>query len=85
MAEAQLPVKDDVKSALIRTDETFRQLVTEHQTLDERIHQLDSFAHLTDHQRFEQLALKKQKLALKDRIEAIVRHTHGVPASAPQY
>jgi uncharacterized protein YdcH (DUF465 family) len=85
MAEAQLPLKDDVKSTLFRTDETFRQLVTEHQTLDERIHQLDSFAHLTDQQRFEQLSLKKQKLALKDRIEAIVRHTHGVPASAPQH
>lgn len=85
MAEAQLPVKNDVKAALLRTDDTFRQLVTEHQTLDERIHLLDSFAHLTDQQRFEQAALKKQKLALKDRIEAIVRHNHGVLASAPHH
>ena len=36
MADAQLPVKDDVKAALLRTDEGFRQLVTEHQALDER-------------------------------------------------
>lgn len=85
MAEAQLPVKDDVKAALLRTDETFRQLVTEHQALDERIHLLDSVAHLTDQQRYEQVALKKQKLALKDRIEAIVRHNLGVPASVPQH
>jgi uncharacterized protein YdcH (DUF465 family) len=74
MADAQLPVKDDVKATLLRTDETFRQLVTEHQTLDQRIHDLD-IAHLTDQQRFEQLSMKKQKLALKDRIEAIVRQT----------
>ena len=85
MAEAQLPVKNDVKAALLRTDETFRQLVTEHAALDERIHHFDSFAHLTDQQRYEQVALKKQKLALKDRIEAIVRHNLGVPASAPQH
>jgi len=84
MAEAQLPVKDDVKAALLRTDDTFRQLVTEHQVLDERIQLLDRFAHLTDQQRFEQAALKKQKLALKDRIEAIVRH-NGAPASVPQH
>jgi uncharacterized protein YdcH (DUF465 family) len=85
MAEAQLPEKIDVKAALLRTDDTFRQLVTEHQALDARIHFLDSFAHLTDQQRFEQASLKKQKLALKDRIEAIVRHNHGVLASAPQH
>jgi uncharacterized protein YdcH (DUF465 family) len=85
MAEAQLPAGIDVKTALLRTDDTFRQLVTEHQSLDERIHLLDNLAHLTDQQRFEQAALKKQKLALKDRIEAIVRHSHGVPASAPQH
>jgi uncharacterized protein YdcH (DUF465 family) len=78
MADAQLPVKDDVKAVLLRTDETFRQLATEHQTLDERIHNLDSYAHLTAQQRFEQLALKKQKLALKDRMEAMLRQVGSV-------
>ena len=77
MADAQLPVKDDVKAVLLRTDETFRQLVTEHQTLDERIHHLDSYASLTAQQRFEQLSLKKQKLALKDRMEAMLRQSQG--------
>jgi uncharacterized protein YdcH (DUF465 family) len=85
MADAQLPVKDDVKAVLLRTDETFRQLVTEHQTLDERIHHLDSYAHLTAQQRFEQLSLKKQKLALKDRMEAMLRQTQGAPAVAQRH
>jgi len=80
MADAQLPVKDDVKAVLLRTDETFRQLVTEHQTLDERIHNLDSYAHLTDQQRFEQLSMKKQKLALKDRMEAMLRQVGSMSA-----
>lgn len=84
MAEAQLPVKHDVKAVLLQTDDTFRQLVTEHQTLDQRIHDLDTFPHLTDQQRFEQLSMKKQKLALKDRIEAMMRHRQATPAHAPR-
>ena len=74
MANAQLPdEKPDVKDMLLRTDQDFRQLVSEHHALDERIRHLSSFAYLTDQQRYEETALKKQKLALKDRIEAIVR------------
>ena len=81
MADAQLPLKDDVKAALLRTDEGFRQLVTEHQALDEKIRDLSSLAHLSERQRYEETALKKQKLALKDRIEAIMRRQF--PTSPP--
>lgn len=70
MADAQLPVKDDVKAALLRSDEGFRQLVSEHHALDEQIRQLSGLAYLTDQQQYEETALKKRKLALKDRIEA---------------
>jgi uncharacterized protein YdcH (DUF465 family) len=81
MADAQLPGKIDVKDRLLRTDETFRQLVTEHLRLDERIRHLSTFAHLTDQQLYEEISLKKQKLALKDRIEAIVRGQQPVVSS----
>jgi uncharacterized protein len=73
MADAQLPQSDDVKAVLLQTDDTFRQLVLEHQALDERIRHLSTLSHPTDQQRFEQTSLKKRKLALKDRIEAMVR------------
>ena len=74
MADTQLPDTTlDTKDALLRTDETFRQLVSEHQQLDERIRHLSTFGHLTPQQEYEQVSLKKQKLALKDRIEAILR------------
>ena len=82
MTDAPLP-SDPVKAALLQTDETFRRLVREHQTLDERIHVFDSYAHLTAQQQFEQASLKKKKLALKDRIESIVRHNHSVTSSLP--
>jgi uncharacterized protein YdcH (DUF465 family) len=72
MADAGLPLTD-VKAALLQTDDTFRQLVSEHQALDERLRNLASTPYLTEQQRYEETSLKKRKLALKDRIEAIVR------------
>ena len=77
MAEAQLPPDGDVRAVLLRSDEAFRELVSRHHELDERIQQLSTLGYLTDQQQFEETALKKQKLALKDRIEAMVRGFHN--------
>jgi uncharacterized protein YdcH (DUF465 family) len=86
MADAQVPLNGDVKAELLQTDEGFRQLVSEHQALDERIRLLSSFSHLTDQQRYEEMALKKHKLVLKDRIEGMIRSPHAAqPASRPQH
>jgi len=74
MADAQLPEKtSNVKDQGLRTDDTLHQLVTEHHELDERIRHLSTLARLTDQQQYEEHLLKKQKLALKDRIEAMRR------------
>lgn len=73
MADAQLRPADDVKASLLRTDEAFRQLVTEHHDLDEQIRHLSTLHYLTDQQQYEAASMKKRKLALKDRIEAMVR------------
>lgn len=79
MSDAQLSQDDDVKNVLLRSDETFRQLVSEHHELDERIRQLSSSPHLSDQEQFDEIALKKKKLALKDRIAALV-HDYTVDA-----
>jgi uncharacterized protein YdcH (DUF465 family) len=81
MTDAQLSLGDDVKEALLRTDETFRQLVSEHQALDERLRNLTGLTFLTDQQRYEEISLKKKKLALKDRMQAMMRARTAVPAS----
>lgn len=82
MADAQLRLVGDVKTSLLRTDEAFRQMVSEHHDLDEKIHYLSTLSHLSDQQHFEAASLKKRKLALKDRIEAVVRMRHvGGPPS----
>jgi hypothetical protein len=62
-----------VKDPALRTDEAIRQLVSEHRALDERIRQLSVLPFLTDQQRYEEVSLKKKKLAVKDRIERIRR------------
>ena len=74
MADAQLPEeKTDVKDQVPRAEDTVQALVLEHHRLDERIRTLSAIALLTAQQQYEEISLKKQKLALKDRIEAIAR------------
>jgi uncharacterized protein YdcH (DUF465 family) len=67
-AEAQ-----EVKNFLLQSDEQFRQLAEQHHQLDDRLHQLIEKHYLSDTEQFEQVTLKKKKLALKDRMESIVR------------
>jgi hypothetical protein len=80
MADAQLRLEDDVKVSALRNGQDLQQLVTEHHDLDERIRHLSALSYLTQQQQYEEALLKKRKLALKDRIEA-VRRQSGPPAS----
>ena len=82
MADAQLSSSDPVRAVLLENHDEFRQLVSEHHRLDERIQQLSSLFYLTDQQQFEEVSLKKRKLALKDRIESIVRQHHATSPAA---
>ena len=85
MAEAQLSVDDTIRAVLLENHDEFRQLVLEHHRLDEQLRELSGIPYLTDRQQVEEVALKKRKLALKDRIEHIVRHhAHGASAAPAQ-
>lgn len=63
-AEAQ-----EVKSLLLRSNEQYRQLSERHHELDDRLHQLSTQSYLTESDHFEEVKLKKRKLALKDQME----------------
>ena len=76
MADAQLRL-DDTKGDALRGGNELQQLVAEHHELDARIHNLSTSSYLTDQQQFEETQLKKRKLALKDRIEALLRVGRG--------
>ena len=73
MADAQLRLEDDLKAPALRDGDELQQLVSEHQELDARIRHLSTQTYLTNQQQFEESKLKKRKLALKDRIEAMMR------------
>ena len=63
----------EVKNFLLQSDQQFRQLAEQHHELDDRLHQLIEKQYLSTNEQFEQVTLKKKKLALKDRMETIVR------------
>ena len=73
---------EELKQRLLRTDETFRQLATQHHELDERIHNLSSRHYLSEPEQLEEVTLKKRKLHLKDQMESILRrHTNTAHAA----
>jgi uncharacterized protein YdcH (DUF465 family) len=72
----------DLKDELARTDDEFNQLATKHHELEDRLHELTSKHYLSEPEQVEEVTLKKRKLQLKDRMEAILRnhrsdHAHG--------
>lgn len=67
-AEAQ-----EVKNLLLQSDDTYRRLATRHQELDTRLHELAEKHYLSATEQFEEVTLKKRKLACKDQMEEIAR------------
>jgi uncharacterized protein YdcH (DUF465 family) len=67
-AEAQ-----EVKNLLLQRNDNYRQLADQHSQLDRRLHELTDKHYLSTNEQYEETTLKKQKLALKDRMEQIAR------------
>ncbi len=59
--------------ALLQTDEEFNHLAAQHHQLEDRLHQLTAKHYLSEPEQVEESTLKKRKLALKDRMETILR------------
>jgi uncharacterized protein len=72
----------DLKPLLLETDEEFRQLASKHHELEERLHELTTKNYLSGSEQVEEITLKKRKLQLKDKMEAIVR-TYRQRAASP--
>ena len=63
----------EVKNLLLQSDQQFRQLAEQHHQLDDRLHQLIEKHYLSETEQVEEVTLKKNKLALKDQMETILR------------
>ena len=79
----------ELKELLLKTDDEFRQLATQHHDLDHRLHELAVKPYLSEPEQVEEITLKKRKLYLKDRMEDILRRHRAdssgsfAPAPAP--
>jgi hypothetical protein len=67
------PDTQEVKTLLLREHDQYRELVERHHELDDRLHELTERHFLSDSEQFEEITLKKKKLAVKDQMEMIVR------------
>jgi uncharacterized protein YdcH (DUF465 family) len=63
----------DLREELIATDEEYRRLYREHQDYERRLDELNHRSLLSQDDEIEEKRIKLHKLALKDRMEAIVR------------
>ena len=73
----------DLKPLLLETNDEFRQLATKHHELEERLHELTAKNYLSGSEQVEEITLKKRKLQLKDKMEAIVRRYRQHPPLGP--
>ena len=69
---------EETRRLLLQSSDVYRQLTSDHHTLDDRLKLLAGKPHLSDDEQLEEVRLKKEKLRLKDQMEAIVRR-HQAP------
>jgi len=64
--------QDELKAHLMATSEEFRGLASQHAQFHKELEVLEAKSHLTDQEKVEEVRLKKQKLRLKDEMNAIL-------------
>ena len=67
----------DTMESLTEVDADYRRLHDAHQDHEHRLQALAGKNHLSEEEEIEEKRLKKEKLALKDRMEAIARNYRG--------
>ena len=64
--------QDELKAHLMATSEEFRGLAAQHAQLHKQLEELEAKQHLTDQEQLDEVSLKKQKLRLKDQMNAVL-------------
>ena len=67
-----LSTPDRVRDELLKINPTFRELVHQHTSYEERLHELSHLTYPSDDEQIEESTLKKKKLLVKDEIYAIM-------------
>ena len=64
--------QDELKAHLMTSSEEFRELASQHAQLHRQLEELEAKHHLTDQEQLTEVLLKKQKLRLKDQMNAFL-------------
>ena len=64
----------ELKEVLQRENEEFRMLLESHASCEVRLQELQGKGFLNEVEKLEEVTIKKRKLHLKDKMEAIMRH-----------
>jgi uncharacterized protein YdcH (DUF465 family) len=64
--------QDELKAHLMATNDEFRALAAQHAQFHKQLEELEAKAHLSEQEQMEEVRLKKQKLRLKDQMNAIL-------------
>jgi uncharacterized protein YdcH (DUF465 family) len=73
---------DALVRELLETEPEFRRLHDEHQQCERRLEELNHMSLLSQDDEIEEKRIKVHKLALKDRMEMLVRQYDGMRATA---
>ena len=76
MPQEPVPLSEDSS----HHNEEYVQLEVQHHEYESRLSELAEKAVLTDDEQFEETTLKKKKLQIKDRMQAIARRQQGASA-----
>jgi uncharacterized protein YdcH (DUF465 family) len=66
-----------LRDPLLMQNDEYRRLDQQHHEYESRLHILGEKAVLSDDEQFEETTLKKKKLQIKDRMEAIARQVRS--------
>jgi uncharacterized protein YdcH (DUF465 family) len=77
-----MPIHDELKDELLQTDEEFRRLYDEHKDYERRLAEINQKSLLSQDDEIEEKKIKLHKLALKDRMESILRNHREARVSA---
>lgn len=64
---------DPVRDELIKENQTFRELVQQHQNYEKRLSELAELTYPNENEQLEETTLKKKKLILKDEIYSMMQ------------
>ncbi|MGD9561134.1 MAG: DUF465 domain-containing protein [Pyrinomonadaceae bacterium] len=67
-----LSTPDRVRDELLKIDPSFRELVHQHTSYEQRLHELAHLTYPSDDEQLEESTLKKKKLLVKDEIYAMM-------------